>query len=170
MPLTRTLQKQVDQLSVLPPTVQLAVAEAVKSVLAEAAAVHKAARKGRTRTTVRGVKAKGRLGVLAVRAWLLATFPELEDDDIVIQTTSVGGSDLQLSPRARALFPFGIESKNTQTLNVWKALKQAEINAKKKGLNPVLFFRRNNSELYIALSATNLMAWLYRYAEQKGHP
>lgn len=160
MPLTKTFQKQVDRVATMSPQAQLAVATAVKTVLDDFAAVVKAGRKGRTRTTVRGVKAKGREGVLAVRAWLLEMYPALDEDDIVVQTTSVGGSDLQLSPVARAFFPFGIESKNVQSLNVWKALKQADLNARKKGLRPVLFFRRNNSDLHIALSAADFMAWL----------
>lgn len=127
---------------------------ALKTVLDEHAEVSKAARKGRTRSTPRGSKAKGREGVLAVRDWIVATFTGfLTEDDIQVQTTSVGGSDLWLSPAACLQFPWAPEIKNVQSLNVWKALKQAEVNARKRGRLPILFIKRNHSDLFVVISA-----------------
>ena len=154
------LGKQLARLALTPAAFK-AAGVALKTILDEHAEVSKAARKGRTRSTSRGSKSKGREGVLAVREWILATFPALEPDDIVIQTTSVGGSDLQVSPVARTFFPYAPEIKNVQTLNIWKALKQAEVNARKRGRPPILFFRRNNSDLYVAISAAEFAKVLH---------
>lgn len=147
------LIKQLARLA-LTPAAFAAAGVLLKATLDEHDEVTKAARKGRTRSTSRGSKSKGREGVLAVRDWILATFKDaIHPDDVVIQTTSVGGSDLQIGFSASKFFPYAPEIKNVQTLNVWKALKQAEINARKKGKPPILFFRRNNSDLYVAINA-----------------
>ena len=149
---SKSLDKQLARLAAT-PAAQAAACAALKAVLDAHDEVAKAGRKGRTRTTSRGSKAKGREGVLAVRAWLLDTFRAFAEDDIVVQTTSVGGSDLHLSPAASVVFPYAPEIKNVQTLNVWKALKQAEVNARKRGKPPILFIRRNNTPLHVVIDA-----------------
>lgn len=128
--------------------------------MAEHDALQAACKKGRTGTKPRSFKAKGREGVVMARDWILRLFPDLEPDDLLIQTTSVGGSDIHYSPKAAKYFPFAPESKRVQSLNVWGALHQAEVNAKKRKLKPVLFFSRNNGPLYIAFEADDLAAWL----------
>ena len=36
------------------------------------------------------------------------------------------GEDILLSPAARKLFPFSVECKNQEKLNIWSSLEQAE--------------------------------------------
>lgn len=96
-------------------------------------------------------KAKGRRGVQDVRDALLAAAPELNQDDIRVVPSGVPGEDLWLSPAAQARFPFTIEVKNQERLQVWEALAQAEQHANKNGRTPVLCFRRNRSRVYVAL-------------------
>jgi hypothetical protein len=138
------------------------LAASCRALVAEHDALKDACKKGRTAKKPASAKAKGREGVVAARDWLLRVFGSLEADDILIQTTSVGGSDLHYSPKAARLFPFAPESKKVQNLNVWGALHQAGVNATKKGLKPVLFFSRNNGPLYIAFKADDLHWWLDR--------
>lgn len=144
-----------------------ALMAAARELIDQDDALKAACKKGRTSRTVSGVKKKGREGVQMARSWLLRLFFDLEPDDILIQTTSVGGSDLHFSPKAAKLFPFAPESKRVQSLNIWGALHQAEVNAKKKGQRPVLFFSRSakGSEvkptLYVAFKAADLHAWLH---------
>lgn len=90
----------------------------------------------------RSAKAKGRRIIEELREAILRAFPELQRDDILIQPTSVGGEDLKLSPAARMLFPFAVEGKNKESLNIWSAIAQAQANA--KGNPPAVVFRRNN--------------------------
>ena len=103
-------------------------------------------------------KAKGRRLQQAVRDKLLENAPELEPDDI--RSTSMGaqGEDLLLSPAARKYYPFSIECKNQEALNVWAALEQAEVNH--KGNIPLLVFKRNKSETYAALKLDDLLKLL----------
>lgn len=119
------------------------------------------ARKSRGRaSTSRGSKVKGREGVERARAWILTLFRVLQDDDLLIQTTSVGGSDIHPSPLGKHVFPFAVESKRVEKLNVWDALHQARVNADKRGLKPVLFFSRANGPLYVVFDAQDLSQWL----------
>jgi hypothetical protein len=136
------------------------VVASCRALIAEHDALQDACKKGRTGTKVSSFKKKGREGVIMARDWILRVFPDLEADDLLIQTTSVGGSDIHFSPKAARLFPFAPESKRVQTLNVWGALHQAKKNADKKQLLPVLFFSRNNGPLYVAFNADDLAEWL----------
>jgi hypothetical protein len=55
-----------------------------------------------------------------------------------------------LRGRAKKLFCFhGIECKNTEAINIWQALAQAETH----GGKPIVFFKRNRSETYVAMKA-----------------
>ncbi len=66
------------------------------------------------------------------------------------------GTDLHLSPLARSLFPYAIEVKCQERLNIWQALAQAEDNAT-GDLFPVLFFKRAHSRFYVAIDATSFL-------------
>jgi|OpeIllAssembly_1097287.scaffolds.fasta_scaffold00045_8 hypothetical protein len=132
-------------------------AEALRSLIHEHEALASAGKKGRTARKPRSAKAKGRRAVLEVRDLLRATFPHWEEDDILIQTTSVGGQDLHLSPRAAQDFPYAIESKNVEALNVWKTIEQAKANAAKKNRQPVIFCRRNTTPLHVVIAAEEFL-------------
>ena len=100
-------------------------------------------------------KKKGRQGVVEARNWLLGWY-SLEPDDILIQTTSVGGSDLHFSPVAKRTFPFAPEVKFVESLNIWGAIHQAVANAKKRLMAPCLFFRRANHDMWVAFPCSEL--------------
>ena len=103
-------------------------------------------------------KAKGRRFQQEVRDAVLATFPALEPDDVRSTSMGASGADLQLSPAARRVFPYHVEAKNVEALNVHKALQQAEAGAAKAGQGvPLLAFRRNNTGAYVALSLTHFL-------------
>ena len=101
-----------------------------------------------------------------LRAAILRAFPELCLDDIVIQTTSVGGEDLILSRAARRVFPFSVEGKNQERLNIWSAIEQCENNA--KGHPPAVVFRRNRTEAWAAINLRSLINLLQRVQGQQG--
>ena len=75
-----------------------------------------------------------------------------------------GGEDLLLSPAAQRCFPFSIECKNQEALNIWKALEQAQQNAK-TGRAPLLIFKRNKSDVYAVLPLDVLIN-LVQHAQQ----
>ena len=59
------------------------------------------------------------------------------------------GEDVLLSPAARRLFPFSIECKNQEKLNIWSSLEQAETNSGSH--TPLLIFKRNRTKTYAVL-------------------
>jgi len=61
------------------------------------------------------------------------------------------GCDVKLSSAAKAKFPFAVECKNQENLNIWAALRQAEDHATKSNTVPLVVFTRNRSQVYVAL-------------------
>lgn len=113
--------------------------------------------------TVAARKAKGRKLQMWVREQLLALFPELHDDDITSTPMGVTGADLQLSPAARKLFPFDVECKNQEAVNVWKAYEQAG-NGKHI---PLVIIKKNRHKPLAVLDALTLLKILENYARQR---
>jgi len=68
------------------------------------------------------------------------------------------GEDILLSPAARKLFPFSVECKNQEKINIWSSLEQAETNSGKH--TPLLVFKRNRSKTYAVLQLDDLMRLL----------
>lgn len=94
-------------------------------------------------------KNKGRKLQQYVRDILLAFAKSLEIDDIRSTAMGAGGEDVQLSPAARKIYPWSIECKNVEKLNIWKAIEQTEANC--KGHTPMVVFKKNSKRAYIAL-------------------
>lgn len=104
-------------------------------------------------------KSKGRLLQQYVRDILLHFAKTLEPDDIRSTSMGAGGEDILMSPAARRVYPFSIECKNVEKLNIWEALAQARDNAGKHV--PVVVFTKNNEAAYIALPIDYFMEVLY---------
>jgi hypothetical protein len=121
------------------------------------AIAHRSKRRGRAKGGGQSSKAKGRAAVQVVQRALLeharAMNTPLSEDDVFVKATSQGGCDINLSLAAYQLFPFAIEAKCVESLNIWSALAQAEVNAKKKEAPGIVFFKRAHSPLYIAMRA-----------------
>jgi hypothetical protein len=122
-------------------------------------------KKRQTAKTVASRKAKGRNAVKEV-VFLLRFFggPTLTEADIYQPVGTVPGPDIHLSEAARRRFPFVIEVKNQEALNIWAALKQAESHVEghiredgQRAMLPLLFFKRNRSELYVAMHAARFL-------------
>lgn len=97
-------------------------------------------------------KAKGRRCAVEAKEILEKYAPDLRPGDILVTPSGVTGPDLHMSPAAKELYPFTVECKNQEAIQIWAALKQAESHAGEGELG-VLFFRRNRSKLYVALDA-----------------
>lgn len=107
-------------------------------------------------------KAKGRRACSEVKELLCKYAPDLDPDHIAVTPSGCTGDDLFLSPAAREIYPWAIECKNTEAINVWKAFAQAEGHAEihrltGRQMTPVLFFRRNRSKLMVCLEAENFL-------------
>ena len=62
-----------------------------------------------------------------------------------------GGEDLIMARAARESFPYSIECKNQEKINIWEAYKQAEDNS--KDYEPVVVLKRNNQKPLILVDA-----------------
>lgn len=110
-------------------------------------------------------KQKGKRLQNALRAALLAVFPELQTDDIKSAMSSEAGEDLKLSPAAQRLVPFSFECKNTEKLQVWAALEQAQQNA--NGRKPAVVFSRNRSMPHVVVDLDTFLGLLRASANGK---
>lgn len=105
---------------------------------------------------IRSAKNKGVRLQNLVKDLIYKTFPSLEDGDVKTAMMGESGEDIKLSPAARRLFPFSVECKNTERLNLWDALKQSETNTT-KGTTPIVIFKRNRSKVYVTLELEKFM-------------
>ena len=95
-------------------------------------------------------KAKGRRFQQWVRDKLievLNTHPE----DIESRSMGAGGEDLIMARAARETFPYSIECKNQEKVNLWESYKQADENSGK--YEPVVFIKRNNHKPLVVVDA-----------------
>tara|TARA_X000001382_G_scaffold8197_1_gene5971 strand:- start:1064 stop:1399 length:336 start_codon:yes stop_codon:yes gene_type:complete len=103
----------------------------------------------------RSAKNKGKRLQNQVRDLILEKFQQLEEDDVRSTTMGDSGEDILLSPAARKLFPFSVECKNQEKLNIWSSLEQAENNS---GIHsPLLIFKRNRTKTYAVLELEELL-------------
>ena len=107
----------------------------------------------------RSAKNKGKRLQNKVRDLILEKFnKKLEEDDVRSITMGDSGEDILLSPAARKLFPFSVECKNQEKLNIWSSLEHAESNSGKH--TPLLIFKRNRTKTYAVLEFDKLLELL----------
>ena len=116
------------------------------------------------RITRKSAKSKGRKGVTDVIKLIRAQYPHWQEDEVFRPAGSQPGEDIHFSPDARKELNISIEVKKQESLQIWKALKQCEDNAK-EGV-PVLFFSRAHSKMYVALPAEEFL-YICRYGADK---
>jgi hypothetical protein len=112
-------------------------------------------------------KAKGRrLQQDVCEALVAATNGILEKDDV--RSTSMGapGEDVLLSPLARKIYPFSIECKNVEKINIWDAIKQAE--SQNRAYKPMVAFKKNNEEIYVAVKLKDFLELYRPYGNTNG--
>lgn len=102
-------------------------------------------------------KAKGRALQNIVHDKILSSFPDLEEGDVKKAIMGESGIDIKLSPHARRIFPYGIECKNTEKINIWASIIQCELNTDKANedsktkLMPLLVIKRNRTDVHVVL-------------------
>jgi len=97
-----------------------------------------------------GRKAKGRSLVVEVKTWLHKIFPEFNNEDIIVPTTSQPGEDLKFSPKFREIFPYSLEMKRQEGLGkIYGFMEQAENNAGPH--TPVVICRSNHKEALVVM-------------------
>jgi hypothetical protein len=95
-------------------------------------------------------KAKGRRLQQWVRDQLIEHL-EVHPEDIESRSMGAGGEDLIMARDARSKFPFSIECKNQEKLNIWDAYDQACANS--GDYEPIVFIKRNGKKPLVVLDA-----------------
>ena len=95
-------------------------------------------------------KSKGRKFQQWVRDLLIEQL-DIHPEDIESRSMGAAGEDIMMARSARNLFPFSIECKNQQSLNIWKAYEQAEENSGDH--EPIVFIKRNNQKPLVVVDA-----------------
>jgi hypothetical protein len=67
----------------------------------------------------------------------------LADPDVRPAIMGETGMDVKLSTEARGFWPYAMELKNTERLNIWSAIAQASAHAEREQLKPMVVFSRN---------------------------
>ena len=95
-------------------------------------------------------KAKGR----KLQQWFANVLVEtlgLDSEDLESRPMGSQGEDIILGRQSRDVFPFSIECKNQEAVNVWKAYEQASENC--KGYEPLVVIKRNRHETLEVMDA-----------------
>ena len=95
-------------------------------------------------------KAKGRRLQQWVRDLLIEKL-EVHPEDIESRSMGAGGEDLIMSRSAREKFPYSIECKNQESLNIWKSYEQAQQNS--GNYEPIVVLKRNNVKPIVLVDA-----------------
>ena len=97
-------------------------------------------------------KAKGKRLQKYVCNLILQFFPILSEKDVVSIRMGRPGEDVQLSDKAKKIFPYSIECKNQERMKyLWEAYEQAISNSKK--LEPLVIIKINNKKPLVVLDA-----------------
>ncbi len=95
-------------------------------------------------------KAKGRNLQKWVRDQLIEQL-DVHPEDIESRSMGAGGEDLIMARAARAKFPFSIECKNVEKLNVWEAYDQAKANS--GDYEPIVVMKKNGKKPLVVVDA-----------------
>lgn len=109
---------------------------------------------GNNAMKTQSAKAKGRRFQQWVRDQLIEQL-EVHPEDIESRSMGAGGEDLIMARAARDKFPYSIECKNQESLNVWKAYEQATENS--GDYEPVVFIKRNNQKPLVVVDAEHFV-------------
>jgi hypothetical protein len=95
-------------------------------------------------------KAKGR----RLQQWVAKMLVEhlgVDAEDLESRPMGSSGEDIIMGKLTRQKFPYSVECKNQEAVNVWKAYEQAESNSKQ--YEPVVVIKRNNHKPLVVVDA-----------------
>ena len=95
-------------------------------------------------------KGKGRRFQQWVRDMLIE-HRNVHPEDIESRSMGAGGEDIIMARDARKKFPFSIECKNVEKLNIWEAYAQATANS--GNYEPICVIKKNNVKPLVVLDA-----------------
>ena len=76
---------------------------------------------------------------------------EVHPEDIESRSMGAGGEDLIMARAARKKFPYSIECKNQEKVNIWDSYEQAQENS--GDYEPIVVLKRNNTKPLVLIDA-----------------
>lgn len=107
-------------------------------------------------------KAKGR----KLQQWFTNLICEalgLDREDLESRPMGSQGEDIIMGKQSRQVFPYSIECKNQESVNVWKAYAQAEENC--KDYEPLVVIKRNRSKPLVLVDAEHFVGLFKKEGE-----
>ena len=95
-------------------------------------------------------KAKGRNLQNWIRKLLIEEL-DIHEEDIKTAVMGESGEDIIMARAAREKFPYSVEAKNVEKLNVWAAYEQACANS--GDYEPLLVMKKNHKKPLVVLDA-----------------
>ena len=91
---------------------------------------------------------------------------DIDSEDIESRSMGAGGEDLIMSKAARHKFPYSVECKNQEKLNIWSAWEQANSN---RGIyEPIIVIKRNGTAPLVVLDAENFLEYVKEFNNVTG--
>ena len=100
-------------------------------------------------------KSKGR----KLQQWftkLLVDVLDMDEEDLESRPMGSQGEDIIMGKLSRGKFPYSIECKNQEAVNVWKAYAQAQENC--KTYEPLVVIKRNRSKPLVLVDAEHFVS------------
>ena len=113
---------------------------------------------------VASAKAKGRRLQQWVRSLLIEKL-DIDAQDIESRSMGAQGEDVMMSRAARDKFPFSVECKNTEKINVWAAYEQACANA--GDYTPLVVIKKNNHKPLVVIDAEKFVDIMENVNDEK---
>ena len=104
-------------------------------------------------------KAKGRKLQQWVRDQIIEQL-EVHPEDIESRSMGAGGEDLIMARAARQKFPFSVECKNVEKLNVWEAYEQAKAHC--NNYEPLVVMKKNQKKPLVVIDANYFISLVKR--------
>ena len=90
---------------------------------------------------------------------------DIDPEDIESRSMGAGGEDLIMSRAARNKFPYSVECKNQEKLNIWSAWEQANGN---KGIyEPLVVIKKNGVRPLIVVDAENFLEMIKGFNNER---
>ena len=99
-------------------------------------------------------KAKGRSLQNWIRQRLIEEL-DIHEEDIKTAVMGESGEDIIMARAAREKFPFSVEAKNVEKLNVWAAYEQASANC--GDYEPLLIMKKNRKKPLVVMDADSFI-------------
>ena len=89
---------------------------------------------------------------------------DIDPEDIESRSMGAGGEDLIMSRAARHKFPYSVECKNQEKLNIWAAWDQANGN---RGIyEPLVVIKKNGIRPLVVLDAENFLDMIRNFNDE----